>query len=1493
MVASSKDEVSIELESCRKVLIKAKPQELEDGVIMGKVTDLVLQPYPEPAHIKLLELIVILLRQLANVLAASPNSTSPSVASLINDRVTPALQPSGAITGIVMVYIDHPLKVQQTRAGEVLAAAGRLSTVVGSADPSDAFIVPLFESVAGKGTPTKSAIAIISELLPYVPIGSVPTGLLDDLLADLAVSHSASPRCALIVDLLLTLAGVSRSSPSSSSSTITSAQQDRILQPLLPAFSPSQPPTTLLHLSRYLLPSLFQRCPTLLQPLLTTLAASPPLFNAWVAVASLGVSQGLVEIEDLPRIQVELALGSVDAETRLRGFELVSGKKAYTAGVLELIKSSFKWNEGLPSAGARSAFSSASYAFFVRLHQHDTVINRTLRKLSKQPTTPATTAEIEQLNASLVITGAFHQWLLSHLDGNLWHARRYPVFRVLLALNLLGRYLEVFGEDAGVQVRVYTQERVESLIACQASEFAEVRSRARKILDRATVPLPGYESLSTRASQTLLASALSSLDQPRKTQAEAGKAALCILFGRLVKDGSDAEALDFVQGLVGRLEKGVELAEKDLVAIEDYPLHGLLSAIKDLLNCLTLTPTSSSTWSPLFHGLFSLISRIWGVTRAVISLAPSKLTATDEAELKGERPDHEIARAYEVLGGGDEGDDEEGMDHTGLLSGCWRATMTAGELLATIITLPIVQRVPDMWTREEVDSAGQCFLVWLHEIRHRGTFSKIAGAFAQLVDAVRGVPTLEGLCEQWLQHELKAIASDEHSTTRRSAALPYSILSIVSASASLLETALTALLDLARVDNTQTSNTTKVHAFNVLKIVLLDARQTKWFDIWFERGVLVALRAFESDDWNVRNVGLILFSTLVHRCLSPPRGGQDYYRSRATLASRRSFSVFHAKYPLVLPFITDYLRSSANEDGKQGGTGKHSPLFPILIIIRSLKWSEKNTELPEKLVVAVEPYLSSREYQVRQVAAQALSSVLSPSAALDRALTILPHLSSSPNTTHGYLLLLRQLLENVIEWSSVPLASQEAIEGTLLSLVKEHVPGTCPPLTAEVLGCVEAYLAQVGVKNGELVDEVVSRAKQYLSTTEPSFMPAEEFRLSACVSAVLAHSPGTDDLLKLLGPQASEPSNLLVLERLPSLPAPQTAEAFGRVLGLAVSPAAGEGVQEQALDVLAETEWEGGVLSRWESKASGGFEKVCGRLEEVVKGKCVPVKEAGLAALGWTVHQGMAKGPSGWSQQAYNRLVGYILESSHEDESQPARFAAYRSLSYLTPYLVTSPHPALHRALVRLLQDDDEEIRQGAGAIVVDALGGGREVVQQKALEMWYGWATGYLRGLDKDGEEMREWLVWLRELAEDRQGLESDLITLKGGVTSDVLFEIEPSNIFRDSLVDAYHASTLLRALNLPLGLSSPAARTLLSVSPSDGDARIPEGPADTSAAAEHTPTPLPDEPTPSSRPGDSAVVQSLGVLSAIDDAWEARRSSARRVGVWRGTAGDEVAVM
>ncbi|WRT69593.1 uncharacterized protein IL334_006582 [Kwoniella shivajii] len=1370
------DEGMEELFACRKELMKAKGEDLKDGVLIAQGMKLVLQPYSQASHLKILDLLLVILRQVTFIVSSlSP----PEVVSLTENHLVPAFIPGGILASLVLNNLESTLKLQQQRASEALSSAGKLSMLLPgpstSTSESTTFVVPLFQQAIHGGISRKSNLTIISTLLEYIPLSIIPNNLIDDLLDDLVVVECALIRSTLIVNLLQRL----------SSGLPENEMKSSVLGKLIPCFDPTLPHSVMANMNRYLLPALFKSDPTYVPNLLDTLRSCAKLFGTWVTVASLGLSLGLVKVTDLPREDLRDALAHEDADIRIKAFELVSGSKAhFSQDVLELIKEGFRWNDALPSAGTRSTFSSSTYALLVRLHQLETSTRRVFRKKLSP------TVEVEQASLSHILPScqSFRHWfLVDHIDPGLRQARRFPVFKILLSLNLLGRYLEVFGATGDTQEKVYTKDRVEMLFNCQMSEYTEVRTRARKILESSTIPLPGYETLSTLSSQALLNSALSSINLPRKTQAEAGKSVLCILFIKLVKDDRDQSlALDFVGFLIQSLARGIEEVEQDLVkGMEEYPLHGSLAAIRDLLSCLDLSSNAKqSLWKSTFQRLFTLINRIWNVTRPVISLAPS----TTEGAADSARPDHEIARAYEVMGG-EEGEDEEGgeeMDHTGLLSGCWRATRNAGELLASIVSLPLVQSTTSqcLWSEEDISLAGQCFLTWMHEIRHRGTFSKIAIAFAQLVEAVRPIPNIRGLCDEWLDHELNTIASDQHSTTRRSAALPYSILSLVSSDEELLTTALNSLLGLARVENHDTSNVTKVHAFNVLKIVMLDARQTKWFTQWFEKGVITALGAFESADWNVRNVGLILFSTLVHRCLSPPRGGQDYYRSRSILATRTSFSTFHTKYPLVIPFITKHLQNNKTEEGR------HSPLFPILIILRSLRYDDGAEDLVKELRRVVGKYLSSKEYQVRQVASQALSSLTSPSHSLDIALSISATMDVDSNSVHGHLLFLQQLIANVIPWYQVSIETKISIEEMLRELAEQYIQLDCPSTAQAILGCIGDYTRATSPSSSVLVEKVTAQSTNYLNTrTDTHFVPGEDAGQIACTRFLLSTQPNQNLLISLLSSTSSETDHILALKKLPSLPHLWSKDMFDTVLNIAISGRGGETVQIIALEDLAEINWSREILTG----VKGKWKRVIGRLNGLSGTGCIPLREAGLVALGWAVHQSIVN-EDVVPKDGLKSLSHPIMLFSQEDESLPSRFSALRSLSHITSHLFASPSSALHRTLLRLLQDDDEGVQLGAAVIIFHGLGRKRGLVQAKTMEMWWDWLEGYLYGL-KDREE---WIKWITELAKDKPGLDNDLTVINKDHTSDVIFEIEPNNIFRDPLIDSYYANRLLASLNV-----------------------------------------------------------------------------------------------
>lgn len=129
----------------------------------------------------------------------------------------------------------------------------------------------------------------------------------------------------------------------------------------------------------------------------------------------------------------------------------------------------------------------------------------------------------------------------------------------------------------------------------------------------------------------------------------------------------------------------------------------------------------------------------------------------------------------------------------------------------------------------------------------------------------------------------------------------------------------------------------------------------------------------------------------------------------------------------------------------------------------------------------------------------------------------------------------------------------------------------------------------------------------------------------------------------------------------------------------------------------------------------------------------------------------------------------------------------------------------LHRALDRLLRDDDEALRNGAAEIVRRGLGMSSSVCRDRADELWCDWVATHVAELSS--EDAGPWTEWIRDMADEgsthdvpksggesiTQSSPSISPSRPGGTT---LFTIEPANLFRDPEVDAQRARNILEAI-------------------------------------------------------------------------------------------------
>jgi hypothetical protein len=253
-------------------------------------------------------------------------------------------------------------KVRQTRATEVLSGLGSLSDVLplpnecGSSYTN--ILVPLLLDTIQSGTSTKESLIIMNNLIGHVPEKNIPSDLMDRLLSEMHAIDLGNLRGSIIVSILLR-----RLEPVPEDSDA----EKQVLQNLLPVFSSKQPSSTSNSMNRYVLPPLFAARPSAIRQLLDILGSAvngstSETFPAWISVASLGVSLGDIQIQDLPKTELDAAIGHHDPDVRLKAFQLIAGSRDIANwSSLQLIQKSLTWNAVLPDSGCVSTHANLIY----------------------------------------------------------------------------------------------------------------------------------------------------------------------------------------------------------------------------------------------------------------------------------------------------------------------------------------------------------------------------------------------------------------------------------------------------------------------------------------------------------------------------------------------------------------------------------------------------------------------------------------------------------------------------------------------------------------------------------------------------------------------------------------------------------------------------------------------------------------------------------------------------------------------------------------------------------------------------------------------------------------------------------------------------------------------------------------------------------------------------------------------------------------------------
>ncbi|KAG0088140.1 hypothetical protein BGZ92_006556 [Podila epicladia] len=685
----------------------------------------------------------------------------------------------------------------------------------------------------------------------------------------------------------------------------------------------------------------------------------------------------------------------------------------------ELLKQFLPLNLNAVVPDFRQKLYSHLAKFLFRVRGNCYVLAREIARLhtsvgKKNLTEQDATAMIKEREVKVAETKAFLEWLLEHIFSSMYPGASFQ--RVSTSLRLLGMIIKTFGIETTplppgskpneisrfpFQLPIASEEHSKILLGCLLNPFDHCRSQALEILMSFKAPFTGYSS--KESVDGLVRWGLDWLKSTRAGESDSGGLVLQTIFVKYAIElgwdiqlpherlnsvafakETDNPAVNFTIRLQNLLRMQLEKAKlNQLDAAHNHPMHGTLIGLRYLFSSIDYA-------SPLES------------IDAVISSS-----------------------------GGDEFEQSGGPNHQVILSYCWRAVKESSALMELVLSKATLGssalKVDGILSSSALDRAGALFRRLLTTIRHPGAFSSVFPAYISLCTRLLNSedPALAPLPRVWLEENLDAILSDAISVTRRSAGLPLCILAIVNAELSdnrrtLLPMVMRRVMAIAvkpvSVDANQQVDLPQIHAMNVLRRLFMDAKLSTSVLPYVGQGLELSIRAFMSPSWAVRNCGVMLFSTLLHRVFGAKRV-RDEHLAINGITSRELF----ARLEGLCGFLQSQLEVAVGQllGAESSQDRVHPGLYPVLTLLSRLQPSLHADPADAvdggmaAFVTLVRRCAASAIWKTREMAARALIPLVASRDLMDLIVDILQGCMKYPvtqNEIHGLLVQVQFLL---------------------------------------------------------------------------------------------------------------------------------------------------------------------------------------------------------------------------------------------------------------------------------------------------------------------------------------------------------------------------------------------------------------------------------------------------------------------------------------------------
>lgn len=451
----------------------------------------------------------------------------------------------------------------------------------------------------------------------------------------------------------------------------------------------------------------------------------------------------------------------------------------------------------------------------------------------------------------------------------------------------------------------------------------------------------------------------------------------CLIF--LASDAQKARH-EVVSALLQKSERMLEVAKHSLpVAVERYPLHGLMTSLRYVL---ARREAGSALEDDTFSRLAAVLQAVWQVVKPILC---------DDA------PEGYLH---------DDVDDVSDLSTKDMLSYCWRALKEASLLIGVM-----VQRSAATSSTTQLrftETVIQLTFSQLSDLRHRGAFSTVAQTWVSCCFCSSGHQGLPGL-EHWYDQVLGLLQGKTTINTRRSAGLPALMCGLLIGDqyGKLFPRAVRDLETIARLPLDPSSyhegSLPQVHAMNCLKDILKNAKLAEQSEQYTLGALQLAADALPSRAWALRNCGLMLFRAMIDRLM----GTNDAYKDdSAGVKKIVDFGQHPGLVDLILSLVNVQTSTSSDaEDPKTQG------VFPALQLLQRARLpADKKSEV-QRAVLAL---TVSNSWHVREKAARTYAAILSRDLVSTEIKRLITVQATRQNALHGALLCAIYLLQRQI-----------------------------------------------------------------------------------------------------------------------------------------------------------------------------------------------------------------------------------------------------------------------------------------------------------------------------------------------------------------------------------------------------------------------------------------------------------------------------------------------